>query len=311
MADVDAPGCVACLVGVPLPSKCRRLYGPSSATADTNTSLPRTKQTTISRCLSRSVYPILSAADTILESLYAISICLLWPLSLAELIVIKLHFNALIAVHVHSGSALKSLDPTLAARILDAIAGWRRWGLVALDSAIRMAETETWGWSTYFEELGRFVNTLERQFGIANQQFSEYAVERLSACVTNLTFLKSVVSESTVGGDQVLESYEITLQELLDTLTLLHRRWLEHCEQTDALSYTARYSAPVLHTQQMGRPRFVVSKDQLESLRSLSFTWPEIATLLGVSRTTVYRRRQEYGMPTNDPSSVLRRQPSV
>ncbi len=153
------------------------------------------------------------------------------------------------------------------------------------------------------------VNTLERQFGIANQQFSEYAVERLSACVTNLTILKSVVSESTVGGDQVLESYEITLQELLDTLTLLHRRWLEHCEQTDALSYTARYSAPVLHTQQMGRPRFVVSKDQLEYLRSLSFTaWPEIATLLGVSRTTVYRRRQEYGMPTNDPSSVLRDQ---
>ncbi len=35
MADVDAPGCVcvACLVGVPLPPKRRRLYGPSSATA--------------------------------------------------------------------------------------------------------------------------------------------------------------------------------------------------------------------------------------------------------------------------------------
>ena len=36
-------------------------------------------------------------------------------------------------------------------------------------------------------------------------------------------------------------------------------------------------------------------------LHSLSFTWTEIASLLGVSRVTVYRQRQEFGL-LNDPS---------
>ena len=38
-----------------------------------------------------------------------------------------------------------------------------------------------------------------------------------------------------------------------------------------------------------GRPRFDVSKEQLEYLSLLSFKWNEIAVLLGVSRMTVYR----------------------
>ena len=37
-----------------------------------------------------------------------------------------------------------------------------------------------------------------------------------------------------------------------------------------------------------GRPRFDVARQQLEYLSSLSFSWSEIAALLGVSRTTIY-----------------------
>ncbi len=93
MADVDAPGCVcvACLVGVPLPSKRRRLYGPSSATA-----LEQLQALTAE--LGKVLPPRQPGDDSTSSSagsgLYAISLCLLWPLSLDELIVIKLHFNA-------------------------------------------------------------------------------------------------------------------------------------------------------------------------------------------------------------------------
>ena len=54
-----------------------------------------------------------------------------------------------------------------------------------------------------------------------------------------------------------------------------------------------------------GRPRFDVTKEQLEYLRSMSFTWTDIGNILGVSQMTLYRRRRDYGLdsePTN-PSS--------
>ena len=43
---------------------------------------------------------------------------------------------------------------------------------------------EPWGWSNFFNETSRFLLSLERQYGIANQAFAEYAVSRLSAVHT-------------------------------------------------------------------------------------------------------------------------------
>ena len=45
-----------------------------------------------------------------------------------------------------------------------------------------------------------------------------------------------------------------------------------------------------------GWPHFLISRDQLEYLRSLLFTWTEIATLIGVSRITIFRCREEFVM---------------
>ena len=45
-----------------------------------------------------------------------------------------------------------------------------------------------------------------------------------------------------------------------------------------------------------GRPCFNISEHQLECFRSLSFTWTDIAALLGVSRMTIFRRRVEFQM---------------
>ena len=45
-----------------------------------------------------------------------------------------------------------------------------------------------------------------------------------------------------------------------------------------------------------GRPRFDISQSQLEYLASLSFSWSEIASLLGVSRMTIYRYNIQVGI---------------
>ena len=45
-----------------------------------------------------------------------------------------------------------------------------------------------------------------------------------------------------------------------------------------------------------GRGLYDISKDQLEHLRSLFFSWPKIADMLQVSVSTIQRRRKEFGL---------------
>ena len=54
----------------------------------------------------------------------------------------------------------------------------------------------------------------------------------------------------------------------------------------------------------LGRPRFQISKEQLEYLHSLFFSWTAIAGVLMVSRTTMYRRRVEFGLLVEPQSSI-------
>ena len=45
-----------------------------------------------------------------------------------------------------------------------------------------------------------------------------------------------------------------------------------------------------------GRPRFEVSKSQIEGLRELGFSWSNISRMIGVSRIPLHRRRVELGL---------------
>ena len=45
-----------------------------------------------------------------------------------------------------------------------------------------------------------------------------------------------------------------------------------------------------------GRPRAVVSQQQLLYLHSFNFSWTHIADLIGVSRVTLFSRRRELGI---------------
>ena len=53
------------------------------------------------------------------------------------------------------------------------------------------------------------------------------------------------------------------------------------------------YQVTTEFTGQRGRPRFNIQREQLLYLSSLGFSWTSIASLVGVSRMTLYRRRAE------------------
>ena len=149
-----------------------------------------------------------------------------------------------------------------------------------------------WGWSQYFVELGEFLATLEHHYGIANQHFAEYTVERLMTSLQNVSHLCSCIDEAdsfviaNVAGDLH------QLKEILSSLLAMWQRYEESTLSVDNFSY----NPPLEPASCIGRRRFLISGDQLEYLRALSFTWTEITSLFGVTRMTVYCRQAECGL---------------
>ena len=61
----------------------------------------------------------------------------------------------------------------------------------------------------------------------------------------------------------------------------------------------------VTRTGTPGRPPFYITAEALEDLRGIGFSWEKIASLFGVSRWTIYRRVQRYGLSGLNQFSLL------
>ena len=166
-----------------------------------------------------------------------------------------------------------------------------------------MSANEIWGWSSYFSELARFLQSTANNYGFANSQYTEYCINRLAMCFRNLTSVKEAI-EMAANPD----TYNIIseLNELLECVSLMYAQWSSYeTSIIDAQHSQSGYRVPTRTADgTRGRPRFEISKEQLIYLKSLSFTWSEIASLLNVSRMTIYRRRREYDMLEEAPRSM-------
>ena len=80
--------------------------------------------------------------------------------------------------------------------------------------------------------------------------------------------------------------------------------WMEYSNSLDQQWASSHYVAPTEVPHGHGRPRVQISKEQLEYLCSLSFSWAAIAGMLMVSWMTVYRRRVEHGLLIEPQSSI-------
>ena len=144
-------------------------------------------------------------------------------------------------------------------------------------------------WSSYFDEVVQLLQGADRQYGTSNQAYTQYVLERLEICVQTCRSLKGQITPSDSTGR--LQWYLNEFDELISCLQSIRKKWEEYKNILDAGSgnEVLAYRVPVVHTGRQGRPRFDVTREQLEYLASLSFTWSEIAVILGVSRTTIFR----------------------
>ena len=150
-------------------------------------------------------------------------------------------------------------------------------------SLLEVKIVEISGWSEFFKEISTLVDGAERQYGIANLNYSDYVMERLELSISTCFNLLEAINNSTE-----LEECLSSLTELIQYLQAGHRRWSEY-KGFSARLISVLSSSNSPSSGEQGRPRFQVSKFQLEYLESLAFKWTEIASILGISRMTLYR----------------------
>ena len=103
----------------------------------------------------------------------------------------------------------------------------------------------------------------------------------------------------------VATHYSAMFAELLECLRRIYSEWIVYFEHYRKNECTTSYSAPVVQANETGRPTFLISESQLQYLRSLGFSWTQIADIFGVSSTTIiYRRWREYGMEEEPMGSM-------
>ena len=88
-----------------------------------------------------------------------------------------------------------------------------------------------------------------------------------------------------------------SIEGLLTCLRQLSAQWERYLDHLEVKVSVAAYTVPIDRSHgRIGRPRLGIGRDRLEYFVSLSFNWTRIAAILGISRMTVYCRRQEFGM---------------
>ncbi|XP_064391074.1 uncharacterized protein LOC135338911 [Halichondria panicea] len=153
-------------------------------------------------------------------------------------------------------------------------------------------------WCDFFSEVSRFVDMLERQYGLANVAFTEYAVLRLSTTIRSLQSIEEALIAHENSDD--LEEIIGYVNELSDILMVLQSVWSSYEEAMKNTSVVQRVPPTVGNGR--GRPRFDITQEQIEYLRYLSFSWSSISSLLGVSRMTLYRRKKQFGISSTNSS---------
>ena len=117
-----------------------------------------------------------------------------------------------------------------------------------------------------------------------------------------MDYLEQHASDLSSADGAVVVQYMQELSKLATLFCKLVGYWETYLDKINQQNESTAHRAPVVHIpRRRERPTFDITRHQLKYLSSLSFTWTEIAKLLGVLGMTVYRRRAEFGM-LNDKS---------
>lgn len=159
-------------------------------------------------------------------------------------------------------------------------------------NALHLAFGEDEELQNFFLSLQDCLERIETNELSSNFNLLEYFTDRLEDFIQILTAMSLVIAndETLIIGQLVGRLLDILMAKI-DYL---------RAELNASNEETARVGRAQRQRQQEsssgGRRRFSIAQEQIEILRSTGMQWKAIATCLGVSAKTIYRRRLEWGM---------------
>ena len=130
-------------------------------------------------------------------------------------------------------------------------------------------------------------------------EYLETMQSHLESAIASIQLLLINIGQT---QDRVLEDFKVILETvlgqsriILEVIVVLER---ENSERTSLL-----FACPTATMQCPGQPALIVQHEQIEFLRELHFPWIKIAQILGISESSLCRRRHEMQLYTHDDDS--------
>ena len=82
------------------------------------------------------------------------------------------------------------------------------------------------GAATSVKYIVHLLEAADRQYGIANQSYTQYVLERLEICLQTCRTVRGQITPS--GGTGRLQWYLEAFDELISCLQLIRRKWEEY-----------------------------------------------------------------------------------
>ena len=145
----------------------------------------------------------------------------------------------------------------------------------------------------FLNEINRLLKECERRSESNDLTVATFMIRRIRSCLSSLNSVKMGHSL------EIEEAYLLdpnNINGLIDVFNSLLEKWIEkkNAAETGIVDQTPtqylQAHVRVRHTGLAGRPRFDLDLEQILNLKRLGFTNTLIAEILGISRTTLWRR---------------------
>ncbi|XP_068702664.1 uncharacterized protein [Montipora foliosa] len=127
---------------------------------------------------------------------------------------------------------------------------------------------------------------------VSNERLSGLKI-KLEAAIQHLRRIHWTLETSRPCSEPTLQ---MLVTNLLSLEGILGRMIEQYSCLIPFLAEHLCYRAPLSATRSIGRPSYIITKEQLEVMRAYALSWMDIAKALGVSISTIWRRRVYFSM---------------
>ena len=160
-------------------------------------------------------------------------------------------------------------------------------------------------WENFFSLVISTVSEIQLKSETHSLIVTHSVYTKLVCCIDGILRLKENISilhvrqQHSIPEIEVIRKVLFVLSNMLNNLEEESLFWNAKMERLTPNIQEHMQSGNFVHFDLNGlpgRPKITIDVEQIQSLRTIGFTWVDISKMLGISRSTLYRRCAEMGL---------------